>query len=403
MTYKSKDKRSYAKFTNYEGHDEFLNRISKTLYYTKLPVTDGLSLPVTELAAEIFTEVKNGQTLERLDVEEASQISRNACVSPCSLVLALLYLERLKDCNPEYLKRVAPSELFLVSLMVASKFLNDDGEDDQVFNTEWAYSGDLSTTKINKLEKEFLEAINWCVFVHSQDFWERLQRLERDIAYKEAQKRGWFSYTELNSLLDSIHLTSVVNPVLSISSICMATYAAGLVALLGSTVFATHLPIVLRKQTQSTCMSSLVDRPCSNDDSCTELDQQIENILLDSISNDAEVCNESHVEIYIYMKSNYTNTGNEWDWIIDSVMFWLPNSLNLKAESGINDWKNDFNQNSVHVTKTDFIIESNPFLQYSDNEVKNIVKTKSLDSNFKIASHDWTHNFGYLSKLPHVI
>lgn len=71
----------------------------------------------SELAAEIFTEVKNGQTLERLDVEEASRISRNACVSPCSLVLALLYLERLKDCNPEYLQRVAPSELFLVSLV----------------------------------------------------------------------------------------------------------------------------------------------------------------------------------------------------------------------------------------------------------------------------------------------
>ena len=74
---------------------------------------------IAELAAEIFTEVKNGQTLERLDVEEASRISRNACVSPCSLVVALLYVERLKDCNPEYLQRVAPSELFLVSLVCA--------------------------------------------------------------------------------------------------------------------------------------------------------------------------------------------------------------------------------------------------------------------------------------------
>lgn len=71
-----------------------------------------------ELAAEFFTEVKSGHTLERLDVEEASKISRNACVSPCSLVLALLYLERLKDCNPEYLQRVAPSDLFLVSLVL---------------------------------------------------------------------------------------------------------------------------------------------------------------------------------------------------------------------------------------------------------------------------------------------
>lgn len=71
------------------------------------------------MAAELFTEVKSGYTLERLDVEEASRISRNACVSPCSLVLALLYLERLKDCNPEYLQQVAPSELFLVSLVLS--------------------------------------------------------------------------------------------------------------------------------------------------------------------------------------------------------------------------------------------------------------------------------------------
>lgn len=70
------------------------------------------------MAAELFTEVKGDYTLERLDVEEASKISRNACVSPCSLVLALLYLERLKDCNPQYLQQVAPSELFLVSLVL---------------------------------------------------------------------------------------------------------------------------------------------------------------------------------------------------------------------------------------------------------------------------------------------
>lgn len=72
----------------------------------------------SELAAEFFTEAKSGHTLEKLDVEEASRISRNACISPCSLVLALLYIERLKNCNPEYLEQVAPSELFLVSLVI---------------------------------------------------------------------------------------------------------------------------------------------------------------------------------------------------------------------------------------------------------------------------------------------
>lgn len=43
--------------------------------------------------------------------------------------------------------------------MVASKFLNDEGEDDEVFNTEWAQSGDLTILQINQLEKDFLKAI----------------------------------------------------------------------------------------------------------------------------------------------------------------------------------------------------------------------------------------------------
>lgn len=76
---------------------------------------------VAELAVELFSEIKSGYSLERLDLEEAAAMSRNACVSPCSLVLALLYLERLKTCNPDYLQRVAPSELFFVS-MVKSDF-----------------------------------------------------------------------------------------------------------------------------------------------------------------------------------------------------------------------------------------------------------------------------------------
>lgn len=43
--------------------------------------------------------------------------------------------------------------------MVASKFLNDEGEEGEVFNFEWAQSGDLSIMEMNELEKDFLNAI----------------------------------------------------------------------------------------------------------------------------------------------------------------------------------------------------------------------------------------------------
>ncbi|XP_011500478.1 PREDICTED: protein CNPPD1 [Ceratosolen solmsi marchali] len=394
MTHISKDKRAYAKFTGVNKHDEFLNRISKTLYYTKLPVTDCLSLPVTELAAEIFTEVKNGQTLERLDVEEASRISRNACVSPCSLVLALLYLERLKDCNPEYLQRVAPSELFLVSLMIASKFLHDDGEEDEVFNTEWAKCGNLSIAKMNRLEKDFLKAINWSVYVHNKDFWDRLHRLEKHIAYKEACKRGWFSYTELNTLFNSTQLAELVYTAISISSVCFATYAAGLITLLGSAIVASNLPGTLissKQYAQPTSALNLQLTSSTHRISQIELQEQIENILLNSVSKPSEICNNSSVEKDITIRVN-------WKWIIDSVIFWLPNCSHLKSAC-LNNWKNKYNENNLYVTKLDFLTESETFSRYSNDEVENIITKQDIDLSLKMAADDWKYYIAYFSKI----
>lgn len=43
--------------------------------------------------------------------------------------------------------------------MVSSKFLYDDGEDDEVFLKEWAISGGLSVKELVQLETEFLNAI----------------------------------------------------------------------------------------------------------------------------------------------------------------------------------------------------------------------------------------------------
>lgn len=72
---------------------------------------------IIELATELYNEVKKDKSLERLQVREAAEINQNACVSTCSLVLAILYLEKIRTLNPEYVDRVAPSELFVVSLV----------------------------------------------------------------------------------------------------------------------------------------------------------------------------------------------------------------------------------------------------------------------------------------------
>ena len=50
--------------------------------------------------------------------------------------------------------------------MVASKYLYDDGEVDEVFNDDWAEAGRLdSVAEMNRLEIEFLCAVEWSLHV----------------------------------------------------------------------------------------------------------------------------------------------------------------------------------------------------------------------------------------------
>lgn len=46
--------------------------------------------------------------------------------------------------------------------MLASKFLNDEGEEDEVINSDWANSAKMNLTELNDLEKQFLQAIVSC-------------------------------------------------------------------------------------------------------------------------------------------------------------------------------------------------------------------------------------------------
>jgi len=85
--------------------EEFQKRLRKTLYYGKNPLTERTSLPVTELTVE-FLQHAAPKELGKLDTQLASSISRKACISPCSLMLGLIYIDRLRQKSPEYLQQV---------------------------------------------------------------------------------------------------------------------------------------------------------------------------------------------------------------------------------------------------------------------------------------------------------
>jgi len=88
--------------------------------------------------------------------------------------------------------------------MVASKFLFDDGEDDEVFNDEWAASGNIEVKELNRLEREFLAAMDWSCYVDCDTFLKQLSKVEALISLHQSLKRGatGMTYNELLALFN---------------------------------------------------------------------------------------------------------------------------------------------------------------------------------------------------------
>merc|ERR1719378_1122119 len=97
-------------------------------------------------------------------------------------MMALIYLKRLQEQDPAYLQRVSSADLFVVSTMVASKFLFDDGTDDECYNDDWACGVGMELEKLNSLELEFLNALSWNVNVKKSDFDQQLLSIEADLS-----------------------------------------------------------------------------------------------------------------------------------------------------------------------------------------------------------------------------
>ncbi|XP_060079434.1 protein CNPPD1-like [Ylistrum balloti] len=227
-----------------EDHEEFAERLRKTLYYGKTPSTDRPSLPLTEITVEYLQEACPRQ-LGKLDTYTAATTSRQACMSPCSIMMSMLYVKRLKTRNPAYLQQISSSDLFLISVMMASKFLYDEGIDDEVFNDEWAASADLETEEVNEMERQFLSAIDWQLFVKPNEFYDILHDLERRIALRQARDRGWFTYTDLMVLSEDpeiarlvAFLSQEISKVVMVSSFA---YLASVLTMVGSTLLVTTM------------------------------------------------------------------------------------------------------------------------------------------------------------------
>lgn len=98
-------------------HDELLKRVQRSLYYYE---KSQISVPFSDLIAETFSETHISYSLNRMKYGTIGHLQ----TTPVSLILAMIYLERLKETDPIYMKHITPTELFLVSMVSAFELMN---------------------------------------------------------------------------------------------------------------------------------------------------------------------------------------------------------------------------------------------------------------------------------------
>ena len=107
-----------------------------------------------------------------------SRMLKYSRCSPCNLVVAVVYLERLKKavregqqgspCGDRVLRLTSHStqRLLLTAVMLACKFLDEP----VVKNRQWGLIGDLSVTEMNELELDFLWALKFSLNITRDEY-----------------------------------------------------------------------------------------------------------------------------------------------------------------------------------------------------------------------------------------
>jgi hypothetical protein len=71
----------------------------------------------------------------------------------------MIYISRLKKTKDHEYQQFNLSELYLSSLVLSTKFLNDGNLNEFVWNDEWASASGFSLPILNKLEIQLLQAL----------------------------------------------------------------------------------------------------------------------------------------------------------------------------------------------------------------------------------------------------
>lgn len=193
--------------------------------------------------------------------------------------------------------------------MIASKFLFDDGEDEEVFNDEWATAVGVEVKYLNKLEREFLAALDWSCYVDNHTFIEHLILLEAKISLHQLSKRRniEMTYSELLTVFDSMCLISndfwilIMEKFIKVLIISAIAYYTAAFTLIASSSLIIPSQIIIM-QSYNLAFSSYYHMKIINNNSQLIVDNQkidLESINFDT--NQSESVQNSTIKIYNLM------------------------------------------------------------------------------------------------------
>lgn len=150
-------------------------------------------------------------------------------------------------------------------------------------------------------------------------FYKKLKSLETILAERQGKKRGWFTYTELQNLLEYLDVYILIQKLAYLMAILAVSYTAGVLTILGSMIVTKHVTnnCFLQNSAQLPAESGNITQILNTETIAANrtidaADVLKTGILLASI----KVCNNSE-------KTDDIECGGDWDWWNNPVMQWL--------------------------------------------------------------------------------
>ncbi|CAD6191631.1 unnamed protein product [Caenorhabditis auriculariae] len=182
-------------------------RVKRSLGFgTRKPCN--LSFPLSKLVVDFFDKKC---PFDYMDLETSAAISDTGYADPVTLVVALIYLDRLSLRDKEYFESTNPTDLYLPALDLASKYIHDFPTYDSTHISDWADAVSMKNERLVELEWEFIKHLDWDVSIKEKDIEQGLTRLERWVTNDFIEKNDFCTYNELFHAFSSIPLAAYLS------------------------------------------------------------------------------------------------------------------------------------------------------------------------------------------------